>query len=331
MTTAAPQFRTRHAVVAGGAGFVGAHLCDRLVRDGWRVTCLDNFISGRPDNVAHLHDNRRFRFLRHDITEPLPDLGDVDLVCHLASIASPADYLRYPVQTLRAGSTGTERLLEFADDQGARFLLTSTSEVYGDPLQHPQSEDYWGNVNPIGPRSVYDESKRYAEALTMAYHRAHGTTVRIARIFNTYGPGMRADDGRMIPAFIQQALAGEPLTVTGSGEQTRSVCYVDDTVEGLLALVSGPLTGPVNIGNPQERTVNEIAEEVRAAIGSESPISHIEAMQDDPQRRCPDIHLAKEQLGWEPRVELDEGLRRTIAWFAQQQSGHAPAAAGTAV
>ena len=319
-------------MVAGGAGFIGARLCGRLLEDGWRVTCLDNFFSGRPRNVVALQRNRRFRLVQHDITEPLPDLGDVDLVCHLATVASPADYFRLPIQTLRAGSAGTERLLMLADSRHARFLLTSTSEVYGDPLQHPQSEEYWGNVNPIGPRSVYDESKRYAEAITMAYHRAHGTDVAIARIFNTYGPGMRADDGRMIPTFIDQALAGDPLTVTGSGDQTRSVCYLDDTVEGLLRLTFSRLTGPINIGNPEERTVNEIAQQVRSAIGSSSEISYIDAMQDDPQRRCPDITLARQHLGWQPVVGLSEGLRRTIAWFTAEDRSDPPATtAGTSV
>lgn len=311
--------RTRHAVVAGGAGFIGTRLCERLLQRGWRVTCLDNFLSGRGLNVAHLQAGNGFRVLRHDVTEPLPDLGPVDLVCHLASAASPPTYLAFPIMTLRTGSLGTERLLDLAVGNQARFLLASTSEVYGDPLEHPQRETYWGNVNPIGPRSVYDEAKRYAESITMAYHRSKGADIAIARIFNTYGPGMQSDDGRMIPNFIGQARAGKPITVSGDGEQTRSVCYVDDTVDGLLALCASTITGPVNIGNPEERTVNEIAVQVRAAVGSESVIEHRDAVIDDPHRRCPDITLAAEQLGWAPKIGLDEGLRRTIAWFVERQ------------
>lgn len=311
--------RTRHAVVAGGAGFIGTRLCERLLEQGWEVTCLDNFISGRRLNLAHLQAGNGFRALQHDVTEPLPELGPVDLVCHLASAASPPAYLAFPIMTLRTGAVGTERLLELADRNRARFLLTSTSEVYGDPLEHPQRETYWGNVNPIGPRSVYDEAKRYAESITMAYHRSKGTDIAIARIFNTYGPGMRSDDGRMIPNFIAQARAGKPIMVSGDGEQTRSVCYVDDTVDGLLALSSSTITGPVNIGNPDERTVNQIAAEIRDAVGSTSVIEHHDAVVDDPHRRCPDITRAKEQLGWSPKVDLDEGLRRTIDWFARQQ------------
>ncbi|ACU96184.1 UDP-glucuronic acid decarboxylase family protein [Saccharomonospora viridis] len=308
-----------HVLVVGGAGFIGSHVCQRLLRSGHRVTCVDSLVTGSVTNVASLLDDARFRFVELDVTLPLPrwpDLGTPDSVLNLASPASPKDYQRLPIETLRTGSRGTEHTLELAVRHGARFVLTSTSEVYGDPLEHPQRETYWGNVNPIGPRSVYDEAKRYAEALTMAYHRELGADVAIARVFNTYGPRMRTDDGRMIPNFITQALSGAPLTVAGSGTQTRSVCYVDDTVTGLLALWRSGLTGPVNIGNPHELTVGQVAEEIRRITRTTSPVISIPGAVDDPRRRCPDITVARTQLGWSPEVGLHEGLRRTIAWFA---------------
>ncbi|EHK89265.1 nucleoside-diphosphate-sugar epimerase [Saccharomonospora azurea SZMC 14600] len=304
----------------GGAGFIGSHMCEQLLDDGHRVTCVDSLLTGSVDNVAPLSRHPEFRFVEHDVTRPLsqwPDLPAPDSVLHLASPASPPDYLRLPLETLRVGAVGTANALELATRHGARFLLASTSEVYGDPLEHPQRESYWGNVNPIGPRSVYDEAKRYAEALTLAYHREHGTDVAVARIFNTYGPRMRVDDGRMIPNFITQALTNAPLTVAGTGTQTRSVCYVDDTVSGLLALWRSGLTGPVNIGNPHELTVRHLAEEVRAVTGSDSTVTFVPGAVDDPRRRCPDITLARTALGWEPETGLHDGLRRTIAWFAR--------------
>ncbi|EHY90846.1 UDP-glucuronic acid decarboxylase family protein [Saccharomonospora azurea] len=309
-----------HVFVLGGAGFIGSHVCEQLLDDGHRVTCVDSLLTGSVDNVATLSRHPDFRFVEHDVTRPLsqwPDLPAPDSVLHLASPASPPDYLRLPLETLRVGAVGTANALELATRHGARFLLASTSEVYGDPLEHPQRESYWGNVNPIGPRSVYDEAKRYAEALTLAYHREHGTDVAVARIFNTYGPRMRVDDGRMIPNFITQALTNAPLTVAGTGTQTRSVCYVDDTVSGLLALWRSGLTGPVNIGNPHELTVRHLAEEVRAVTGSDSTVTFVPGAVDDPRRRCPDITLARTALGWEPETGLHDGLRRTIAWFAR--------------
>ncbi|NIJ13403.1 dTDP-glucose 4,6-dehydratase [Saccharomonospora amisosensis] len=312
--------RFGHALVTGGAGFLGSQLCERLLGNGHRVTCVDSFATGRPDNIAHLHGHPRFELVEHDMTRPVEGSAvptDVDLVFHLASAASPKDYQRLAIDTLRVGALGTEHALRLAANAGARFLLTSTSEVYGDPLEHPQRETYWGNVNPIGPRSVYDEAKRYAEALTMAYLREHGTNVAIARVFNTYGPRMRADDGRVIPAFITQALTGRPLTVAGTGEQTRSVCYVDDTVGGLLSLAYSSLHGPVNIGNPDELSVRRIAEEILSLTGVSVAVTTVEGAVDDPRRRCPDITLARAELGWLPSVGLREGLNRTIAWFAR--------------
>jgi dTDP-glucose 4,6-dehydratase len=306
------------ALVTGGCGFLGNHLCEQLLRRGTSVVCLDNLVTGEQAHVARLQHEPGFQLLRRDVTEPFSLSGTFDVVLHLATSASPRDYLRLPIETLRAGSLGTAHALDFARAHDARFLLASTSEVYGDPLEHPQSESYWGNVNPIGPRSVYDESKRYAEALSTAYRAQYGTDTAIARIFNTYGPRMRPDDGRMIPTFIRQALAGEPLTVTGTGGQTRSVCYVDDTIQGLLALAGGTHSGPMNIGNPAELSVCQIAEEIRRLIRTAGPIRHIGAAADDPQRRCPDISLAAAELGWRPTVPLDEGLRRTIAWFVDE-------------
>ncbi|WP_107655848.1 UDP-glucuronic acid decarboxylase family protein [Nocardia suismassiliense] len=304
------------ALVTGGCGFVGSHLCEQLLAAGTAVVALDNFATSAPDNVSQLLDRPGFELMRHDITEPLPTMGAFDVVFHLASAASPPDYLRLPIETLRAGSVGTANALELAERNRARFVLASTSEVYGDPAVHPQTEQYWGHVNPIGPRSVYDEAKRYAEALTMALRRERNVDTGIARIFNTYGPRMRTDDGRMVPTFIAQALSNTPLTIAGTGEQTRSLCYVEDTVRGLLALASADHPGPINIGNPHEVSVCSLAEEIRAAIGSKSPVTYIDGAIDDPQRRCPDISLAERELGWRPVVGRAEGLRRTIDWFA---------------
>ncbi|MGW4487340.1 NAD-dependent epimerase/dehydratase family protein [Amycolatopsis sp. NPDC004368] len=311
--------RFTHAVVTGGAGFVGAHLCGQLLSEDLGVTAVDNLATASPTALDGLRGHDRFRFLRHDVTEPIPLDDPVDVVFHLASAASPRDYLALPIETLRAGAHGTEHALDLARRHRARFVLASTSEVYGDPLEHPQHEGYWGNVNPIGPRSVYDEAKRYAEALTAAYRREHGVDTGIARIFNTYGPGMRVNDGRMIPAFFTQALAGEPLTVTGTGEQTRSICFVEDTVRGLVALARSDHPGPVNLGNPTELTVREIAEHVREITGSGSAVERIAAVVDDPRRRCPDISLAREVLSWKPKIDADDGLRRTAAWFRENR------------
>jgi dTDP-glucose 4,6-dehydratase len=302
------------ALVTGGAGFLGSHVCERLLREGWEVTCLDSLLTGRRDNFADFAGGERFRFQASDVTEPLDVEGDVDAVLHMASPASPVDYLRWPIETLRVGALGTLHALDLALRREATFLLASTSEAYGDPLVHPQPESYWGNVNPVGPRSVYDEAKRYAEAATMAYHRAHGLRISIARIFNTYGPRMRRDDGRAVPTFIQQALGGKPLTVHGDGTQTRSLCYVDDLVEGLYRLLGSNLTGPVNLGNPSEITVYELASLIRDMTRSTSDIVHVERPVDDPELRCPDISLAMTSLDWRPAVSLEEGLRRTIEW-----------------
>jgi dTDP-glucose 4,6-dehydratase len=306
------------AVVLGGAGFVGSHLCGALLDIGAAVVCVDNFCTGRLENIANLTDASEFELVHHDVTNPMPHLGPLDVIFHLASAASPAAYHRLPIETLRAGSLGTEHGLQLAERSGARFVLASTSEVYGDPEQHPQTEDYVGHVNPIGPRSVYDEAKRFAEAMTSAYARQREVSVGIARIFNTSGPRMRPDDGRMVPTFITQALADQPCTVTGNGCQTRSICYVSDTVAGLLSLARSPESGPINLGNPVELTVNEIAGLVAEIIGSEAGIRHIPAVVDDPQRRCPDIRRAVQWLDWRPLVQLEEGLKQTIAWFAEQ-------------
>ncbi len=303
------------AVITGGAGFLGSHLCERLLAEGHEVVCVDNLLTGRTANISHLLERRGFEFLEHDVTRPFTVEGPVDFVLHFASPASPIDYLELPIQTLKVGSLGTHNGLGLARAKGARFLLASTSEVYGDPKEHPQKETYWGNVNPVGPRGVYDEAKRFAEAMTMAYHRYHGLDVRIVRIFNTYGPRMRARDGRVVPAFVQQALMGEPLTVFGEGRQTRSFCYVDDLVEGIWRLLMSDLREPCNIGNPHEMTILEFAETIRSAIGSASPIVFKPLPVDDPQTRRPDISLARQRLGWEPKVSLEEGLESTIAYF----------------
>jgi dTDP-glucose 4,6-dehydratase len=317
---ARPSREFRRAVVLGGAGFLGSHLCDALVESGSFVVCVDNLSTGQPENIEHLREHPRFEFCHLDVTEPLPDLGPVDVVFHLASAASPRDYHRLPIETLRAGSAGTEHGLELAARTKARFVLASTSEVYGDPEVHPQVESYVGSVNPIGPRSVYDEAKRYAEALTMAYWRSRQSDVAIARIFNTYGPRMRIDDGRMVPTFIAQAMARQPCTVTGTGLQTRSICYVSDTIAGLLCLARSDERGPVNIGNPTERTVAEIACLVAELMGSDAGLAPLPAVEDDPQRRCPDVRRAIERLDWRPLIELEEGLKQTIDWFVERRS-----------
>ncbi|MEU3016790.1 MULTISPECIES: NAD-dependent epimerase/dehydratase family protein [unclassified Nocardiopsis] len=302
-------------LVTGGAGFLGSHLCDRLVERGRRVVCLDNLATGRTENVRHLLDHPMFRLHLADVTEAWEVDEPVSAVFHLASAASPADYLRLPIPTLEAGSLGTRNALACARTHGARFVLASTSEVYGDPREHPQRETYWGHVNPVGPRSVYDEAKRYAEALVMAHHREGATDVGIARVFNSYGPRMRPDDGRMIPTFMTQALSGRPITVTGDGHQTRSICYVDDTVEGLLLLEESEEPGPVNIGSQEEVSVLTLARFIRDFSGSGSEVVFVDRPQDDPHFRRPDITRAGWALGWSPRVRLEEGLRRTLAHF----------------
>ena len=302
-------------VVTGGAGFLGSHLCAALLARGEEVVCVDNLVTGAPENVAELYGGDGFSFLRHDVSDDLYVAGAVDAVLHFASPASPRDYLELPIQTLKVGSRGTHNLLGLAKEKGARFLLASTSEVYGDPDVHPQPEAYWGNVNPVGPRGVYDEAKRFAEAITMAYHRVHGIDVRIARIFNTYGPRMRASDGRVISNFLVQAIEGKPLTVYGDGSQTRSFCYVDDEVAGILALLDSTHTGPVNIGNPDEFTVLELSRLVIEVTGSSSKVTFEPLPEDDPRQRRPDISLARRLLGWEPKVPLGEGLARTAEWM----------------
>ena len=304
-------------LMSGAAGFIGSHFCDRLIAEGHSVLALDNYMTGAARNIEHLEDHPSFEFREWDVCRPLEIEGPVDAVLHLASLASPKDYFDHPIETLDVGSAGTRNMLEIARLNGARFLVTSTSECYGDPLVHPQVETYWGNVNPVGVRSCYDESKRYAEALTMAYHRVHGLRTTIARIFNTYGPKMQLDDGRVVPQFIDQALKGEPLTVYGDGSQTRSFCYVRDLVDGLYRLTFSEERFPVNLGNPREMTILEFAECVRNIIGSDAPLVFKPLPQDDPKRRQPDIGKAKRVLGWEPKVRLEEGLRETIAYFQQ--------------
>ncbi len=305
-------------LVTGGSGFLGSHLCDRLVKEGHEVICIDNLCTGSVNNIAHLMGNPRFHFIKHDVTDYIFVKEPLDNVVHFASPASPVDYLEMPIQTLKVGSLGTHKALGLAKEKKARFLLASTSEVYGDPLVHPQPEDYCGNVSPIGPRGVYDEAKRFAEAMTMAYHRYHGVKTRIVRIFNTYGPRMRMHDGRVVPAFICQALKGEPLTVFGAGQQTRSFCYVSDLISGIYRLLMSDETDPVNIGNPAEMTVLEFAKTIIRLVGSASTIIYKPLPQDDPQVRQPDITRARRLLGWEPQVSLEEGLSRTIAYFREQ-------------
>lgn len=306
------------SVVTGGAGFLGSHLCDRLLAEGHSVIAIDNLITGDLANIAHLIGHERFRFVHYDVTNYIFIEGPVRYVLHFASPASPMDYLKLPIQTLKVGSLGTHKALGLAKAKGATFLLASTSEVYGDPLLHPQAESYWGNVNPIGYRGVYDEAKRFAEAMTMAYHRYHGVDTRIARIFNTYGPRMRINDGRAIPAFMSQALRHEPLTVFGDGTQTRSVCYVDDLIEGIYRLLCSKINEPINIGNPDEISVLQLAQEIRELAGTNCPIVFRELPQDDPKVRQPDIQKAKQLLGWEPKVPRKVGLQRTLEYFRQK-------------
>jgi dTDP-glucose 4,6-dehydratase len=306
-------------LITGGAGFLGSHLCDRFLAEGHEVIAMDNLITGNTANIEHLSGHDRFLFIKHDVTNYIYVEGPLDAVLHFASPASPIDYLEYPIQTLKVGALGTHKALGLAKAKNARFLLASTSEVYGDPLVHPQTEDYWGNVSPIGPRGVYDEAKRFAEAMTMAYHRYHGVDTRIARIFNTFGPRMRLNDGRVVPNFTAQALAGEPLTVYGDGTQTRSFCYVSDLVEGVYRLLFADESDPVNIGNPREMTILEFARKVIELANSPSQITFVQPedvrIKDDPKVRQPDISKARRVLGWEPQVDLEEGLRKTIEWF----------------
>jgi dTDP-glucose 4,6-dehydratase len=306
-------------LITGGAGFIGSHLCDRYLAEGHDVIAMDNLRTGSIDNIAHLAGHNRFSFIKHDVTTYIYVAGGLDMVLHLASLPSPVDYLNYPIQTLKVGALGTHNTLGLALAKQARFLLASTSEVYGDPLEHPQKEDYWGNVNPVGPRGVYDESKRFAEALTMAYHRYHSVETRIVRIFNTYGPRMRSNDGRVVPNFIGQALRGEPLTVYDDGKRTRSFCYVDDLVDGIVKLMDSDVVEPVNLGNPSEITILELAQTIIDITRSTSAITFMipedERTRDDPKKRCPDITRAQTRLGWQPRVALYEGIQETTDYF----------------
>ena len=309
-------------LVTGGAGFLGSHLCDRLIKEGHEVMCMDNLSTGNIDNISHLLGNDNFHFIKYNVTEYIYVKGPLDNIVHFASPASPLDYLEMPIQTLKVGSLGTHKALGLTKEKKARFLLASTSEVYGDPLIHPQSEDYYGNVNPIGPRGVYDEAKRFAEAITMAYHRYHGVDTRIARIFNTYGPRMRMNDGRVVPAFICQALKNEDLTVFGDGTQTRSFCYVSDLIEGIYRLLMSDEVNPVNIGNPREMNVLAFAQEVLRLTGSKSKLIFNPLPQDDPKVRQPDITRSTQILGWKPRVSLEDGLKETILYFKEKLINH---------
>jgi dTDP-glucose 4,6-dehydratase len=312
------EARKPRALVTGGAGFLGSHLCERLLAEGYHVLCMDNLRTGTLENVAHLAGEASFEYVDHDVTSYIHVPGEVDEIYHFASPASPVDFERIPIPILKVGALGTYNSLGLALAKGARFMLASTSEVYGDPLVHPQHEEYWGNVNPTGVRGVYDEAKRYAESITMAYHRHHRVDTRIVRIFNSYGPRMRPDDGRMVPNFIRQALSGQPLTVYGEGIQTRSVQYVDDLIEGAIRLMRSTETRPVNIGSPIEYEVGEIARMMIELSGSESDLVHEALPEDDPKRRCPDITRAREALGWEPRISAREGLKKTLQWFAER-------------
>ena len=303
------------AVVTGGAGFLGSHLCDRLLSEGHNVVVMDNLLTGSVANIEHLAGNTSFKFIHHDVTEYLYLPGKVDFIFHFASPASPIDYLEYPIQTLKVGALGTHKALGLAKAKNARFLLTSTSEVYGDPLVHPQTEDYWGNVNPVGPRGVYDEAKRFAEAMTMAYRRYHGVDTKIVRIFNTYGPRMRLNDGRAVPAFAGQILRGEPITIFGDGSQTRSFCYVSDLIDGIYRLANSEESGPINIGNPNEMTIKALAELIIELTGSKVKLSFQALPEDDPKVRQPDITLARKKLGWEPKVDIRDGLPITLEYF----------------
>lgn len=305
----------KRAVITGGAGFLGSHLCEKMLENGIDVVCIDNLLTGSVDNISHLFGNDHFSFIKHDVTNFIHVPGNVDYVLHFASPASPIDYLQMPIQTLKVGSLGTHKALGLAKEKKARFLLASTSEIYGDPEIHPQTEDYWGNVNPIGPRGVYDEAKRFAEAITMAYHRFHGVETRIVRIFNTFGPRMRLNDGRALPAFISQALKGEDITVFGDGSQTRSFCYVSDLVDGIFKLLMSDTSDPVNIGNPEEITIREFAEEVVRLTGSKSKLTFLDLPVDDPKVRQPDITRAKNLLNWEPKVSRNEGLIKALDYF----------------
>lgn len=305
----------KRVLVTGAAGFLGSHLCDRFIKEGCYVIGMDNLITGRLENIEHLFGNENFHFVNHDVSNFVHVPGDLDYILHFASPASPIDYLKIPIQTLKVGSLGTHNLLGLAKAKGARMLIASTSEVYGDPLVHPQTEDYWGNVNPIGPRGVYDEAKRFQEAITMAYHRFHGVETRIVRIFNTYGPRMRLNDGRVLPAFIGQALRGEDLTVFGDGSQTRSFCYVDDLIEGIFRLLHSDYVEPVNVGNPDEITIGEFAEEIIKLTGTSQKVIYKPLPQDDPMQRQPNIDRARKILGWEPKVSRQEGLKITYEYF----------------
>lgn len=311
-------------LISGAAGFIGSHLCDRLLADGHSVVALDNLITGSKSNIEHLSGHPRFEFRRFDVTKPFETNERFDGIWHLASLASPKDYLEHPIETLESGSTATRNMLDLAHAQDADFLLTSTSECYGDPLVHPQVETYWGNVNPVGPRSCYDESKRYAEAITMAYHRVHGVRTHIARIFNTYGPRMQLNDGRVVPAFLDQALRGEPMTVFGDGTQTRSFCYVSDLIDGLCRLMDSEERYPVNLGNPEELTILQFAERIRELTGSTVPVQFQPLPQDDPKQRQPDISKAQTLLHWAPKVTLEEGIRLTVEYFKKKMEA-APA------
>ena len=304
-------------LVTGGAGFLGSHLCEYLLNKGHEVVCMDNLITGSKDNISHIK-SEQFQFVEHNVSEFINLEGELDYILHFASPASPIDYLELPIQTLKVGALGTHNALGLAKEKKAVFFLASTSEVYGDPLIHPQPEDYWGNVNPIGPRGVYDEAKRFAEAITMAYHRAHGINTKIIRIFNTYGPRMRINDGRAIPNFLKQALTGEDLTIYGDGSQTRSFCYVSDLVEGIYRLLTSDQNYPINIGNPNEMTIREMADKILQATNSKSKIIHVPLPEDDPKVRQPDITRAKKYLNWEPVVGLDEGLQSTLKYFKEQ-------------
>ena len=305
-------------LITGGAGFIGSHLCERFLAEGDEVICMDNLLTGHADNIAHLFPNPRFTYIPQDVTNYIYVKGQLDAILHFASPASPRDYLEFPIPTLKVGSLGTHKALGLAKEKGARFLLASTSEVYGDPLVHPQKEDYWGNVNPVGPRGVYDESKRFAEAMTMAYHRVHKIETRIARIFNVFGERMRLNDGRVVPNFISQALREEDLTVYGDGSQTRSFCYIDDLVEGIVCLLCSDYNNPINLGNPQEMSVLQFAHLILTLTGSQSKIVFCPLPVDDPRVRQPDISLARQLLGWEPKVPLEEGLKKTIAYFREK-------------
>ena len=310
-------------LITGGAGFIGSHLCDRFIRQGHRVLCLDNLVTGDKANIRHLLKDRRFRFIRHDVSCKILIKEPVHYLLHFASPASPVDYMELPIQTLKAGALGTYHTLGLAKAKKARFLLASTSEVYGDPLVHPQTEDYWGHVNPVGPRSVYDEAKRFAEAITMAYHRAHKVNTAIIRIFNTYGPRMRARDGRVVPNFIDQALHHKPLTIYGTGQQTRSFCYIDDLVEGIARLLFSRVHTPVNMGNPKEFTILELARVIQKISGEKMKLVRKPLPQDDPKQRRPDIACAKKYFHWQPKVELEDGLRATLDWFKDKEQGRA--------